>query len=83
MIYLHKILPFFLSPIGITLIFLLASFFFKRKFFVFLAFMILIISSNPFVGNYLMQKLEHPYKPISLTSIEENDAIVVLSGFIN
>ena len=30
-----------------------------------------------------MQKLEHPYKPISLTSIEENDAIVVLSGFIN
>ena len=43
---------------------------------------ILIISSNSFVGNYLMQKLEHPYKPIPLTSIKENDAIVVLSGNI-
>ena len=83
MIYLHKILPFFLSPLGIVLIFLIASFFFKRRFFVFLAFIILIISSNSYVGNYLMQKLEHPYKPIPLTSIKENDAIVVLSGFIN
>ena len=30
-----------------------------------------------------MQKLEYPYKPITLTSIKKNDAIVVLSGFIN
>ena len=83
MIYLHKILPFFLSPLGIILIFLIASFFFKRRFFVFLAFIVLIVSSNPIVGNYLMQKLEHPYKPISINSINEADAIVVLSGMLN
>ena len=29
-----------------------------------------------------MQNLEQPYKPIPITSIKENDAIVVLSGMI-
>ena len=83
MIYLHKILPFFLSPLGIIFIFLIASFFFKRRFFVFLAFIVLIVSSNPIVGNYLMQKLEYPYKPISINSINEADAVIVLSGMLH
>jgi uncharacterized SAM-binding protein YcdF (DUF218 family) len=61
----------------------MASFFFKRRFFVFLAFLVLLISSNPIVGNYLMQKLEHPYKPISSNSIRKADAIVVLSGMLH
>ena len=83
MIYLHKILPFFLSPLGITFIFLIASFFYKRRFFVFMAFLVLIVSSNPILGNYLMKKLEHPYKPISMKSLKEADAIVVLSGMLH
>ena len=83
MIYLHKILPFFLSPLGIIVIFLIASFFSKRRFFVFLAFIVLIVSSNPIVGNYLMKKLENPYKPTSIDSISKADAIVVLSGIIH
>ena len=60
----------------------MASFFFKRRIFVFLAFIILIVSSNPIVGNYLMQKLEYPYKPTSSYSISKADAIVVLSGVL-
>ena len=83
MIYLHKILPFFLSPLGIIVIFLIASFFFKRRFFVFLSFLVLVISSNPIVGNYLIKKLEYPYKPISINSINEADAVVVLSGMLH
>ena len=83
MIYLHKILPFFLSPLGVIVIFLIASFFFKRRFFVFLSFLVLVISSNPIVGNYLMKKLEYPYKPISINSINEADAVVVLSGMLH
>jgi len=83
LIYLHKILPFFVSPLGIIFIFLFASFFFKRKFFVFLAFLVLIVSTNPLVGNYLMKRLEHPYHPIPISSIKENDAIVVLSGMVS
>ena len=60
----------------------MVSFFFKRRFFLFLAFIILIVTSNPIVGNYLMQKLEHPYKPISSYSISKADAIVMLSGVL-
>ena len=82
MFYLHKILPFFVSPLGIIFIFLFTSFFFKRKFFLFLAFLILIVSTNPLVGNYLMQRLEYPYKPVSIYSISKADAIVVLGGVL-
>ena len=80
LIYLHKILPFFISPLGIILLFLIISLFSKKRVFVFLAFLVLLVSSNPMVGNYLMKKLEYPYQPIPISSIEENDAIVVLSG---
>ena len=66
MICLHKILPFFLSPLGI-----------------FLNLLILLISSNPYVSNYLTKKLEYPYKPIPISLIKENDAVVVLSGMIH
>lgn len=82
MIYLHKILPFFLSPLGIIFIFLIASFFFKRRFFVFLAFIVLIVSSNPIIANYLMQKLEYPYKPIPINFLKKSDTIVVLGGVL-
>ena len=80
LIYLHKILPFFISPLGIILLFLIISLFSKKRVFVFLAFLVLLVSSNPMVGNYLMKKLEYPYQPIPMSSIKENDAIVVLSG---
>ena len=83
MIYLHKILPFIVSPLGIILIFLIISLFSKRRFYVFLAFLVLIVSSNPLVGNYLMKKLEYPYQPIPISSIKEKDAIVVLSGALH
>ena len=83
LIYLHKILPFFISPLGIILLFLIISLFSKKRVFVFLAFLVLLVSSNPMVGNYLMKKLEYPYQPIPISSIKENDAIMVLGGMIN
>ena len=61
----------------------MVSFFFKRRIFVFLAFLVLVISSNPIVGNYLMQKLEYPYKPITIDTLKNSDAIVVLSGMLH
>ena len=62
------------------LILLIIFFFNRRKFYVFLSLLILLISTNPFVGNYLAQKLEYPYKPTPISSIKEKDAVVVLSG---
>jgi uncharacterized SAM-binding protein YcdF (DUF218 family) len=83
MIYLHKILPFFLSPLGLSLVLLILFFIYRKKTFVFLTLLILIISSNPYVSNYLTKQLEYPYKPIPVSLIKENDAVVVLSGMIH
>ncbi|MDA0916489.1 MAG: YdcF family protein [Proteobacteria bacterium] len=83
MIYLHKILPFFVSPLGIIILLLIISLFSKKRFFTFVALLVLLVSSNPMVGNYLINKLEYPYQPIPISSIKENDAIVVLSGMID
>ena len=83
MIYLHKILPFFLSPLGVSLILLILFFIYRKKTFVFLSLLILLVSSNPYVSNYLTKQLEYPYKPIPINLIKENDAVVVLSGMIH
>ena len=83
MIYLHKILPFFLSPLGFIILFLIVSFFFRQRLMVLISLLILLISSNAYVGNYLFSTLEDPYKPLSMNSINESDAVVVLSGMIN
>ena len=74
MIYLHKILPFFLSPLGVSLILLILFLFYRKKVFVLLSLLILLISSNSFVGNFLFSYLEHPYKPISFDTIKKSDA---------
>ena len=42
-----------------------------------------MVSTNSIIGNYLMQKLEHPYKPIPINTLERNVAIVVLGGMLH
>ena len=83
MIYLHKILPFFLSPLGVSLSLLILFFFYRKKLFVFLSLIILLISSNPLVANYLTMRLEEPYYPIPVQNIKKHDFVVVLSGMIH
>ena len=83
MIYLHKILPFFLSPLGVSLSLLILFFFYRKKLFVFLSLIILLISSNPLVANYLTMSLEEPYYPIPVQNIKKHDFVVVLSGMIH
>jgi uncharacterized SAM-binding protein YcdF (DUF218 family) len=82
MIYLHKILPFFLSPLGVSLSLLILFFFYRKKLFVFLSLIILLISSNPLVANYLTMRLEKPYYPLPVQNIKKHDFVVVLSGMI-
>ena len=83
MFYLHKILPFFLSPLGVSLSLLILFFFYRKKLFVFLSLIILLISSNPLVANYLTMRLEEPYYPIPVQNIKKHDFVVVLSGMIH
>ena len=83
MIYLHKILPFFVSPLGFVLFLLFVYIFYRKNFLIFMSLIILLVSTNTFVGNYLFKKLEYPYIPISIDSINKSDAIVILSGMIH
>jgi len=83
LIYLHKILPFVVSPLGLIFLLLIVSFFFRQRLVVLISLLILLISSNSYVGNYLFSTLEHPYKPLSINSINKSDAIIVLSGMIH
>ena len=83
MIYLHKILPFFLSPLGLVIILLIVSLFFRPRLMVLISLLMMLISTNPYVGNYLFSTLENPYKPLSINSTIKSDAVVVLSGMIN
>ena len=50
---------------------------------VMISLLILLISSNTYIGNYLFSTLENPYKPLSINSTIKSDAVVVLSGMIN
>ena len=83
MIYIHKILPFLISPLGLTLILLILSMFIYRRILILLSLFILLISSNIFISNYLLLNLESPYKPIDIKSTKNTDAIIVLSGMIH
>ena len=82
MIYLHKILPFFVSPLGLIFLLLISIIILSSTLVVIISLLILLISSNSYVGNYLFSTLEYPYKPLSINSINKSDAIVVLSGMI-
>ena len=83
MTYLHKILPFIISPLGLTLILLILSIFIYRRILVLVSLFILLISSNTFISNYLLLNLENPYKPIEIKTTKNTDAIIVLSGMIH
>jgi uncharacterized SAM-binding protein YcdF (DUF218 family) len=83
MIYLHKILPFLVSPLGLTLILLILSMFIYRRILVLVSLFILLISSNIFVSNHLLLNLKSPYKPMEIKTTKNTDAIIVLSGMIH
>lgn len=80
MIFLHKLLPIFLLPTGITIILLLAGLWFKRRWLIGCAIILLSLSSMPIVGHYVMRAAENNAQRLSANSMPQADAIVVLSG---
>lgn len=83
MIYLHKILPFFLSPIAIIMALLFIGILFNRKLFLWSGFTLFLITTNPLVANYLFSTIEHPFQPQSPELATQADAVVVLSGMLS
>ena len=79
MIYLSKIAPLFLLPIGVTLILLMAGFVFRRQVLFIVAFGVLYAGSIPLVGRQALKLIEADAIRNPPHSTPTGDAIVVLS----
>ncbi len=82
MIYLHKILPIFVLPIMLVIIFILIGLIKNKKKLIYISIGVLYIISTPIFSKNFFKLVEgNEYrKPIS--AIDSADAIVVLSGML-
>ena len=88
-IYLTKILPLFVLPIGlvielsfIALLFLLKGWRKTSAAFLGLAMLLLWVSSMPIVADTLLGKLEQDYPAVMMTEVPASECIVVLGGAV-
>jgi uncharacterized SAM-binding protein YcdF (DUF218 family) len=82
MIYLHKILPFFVLPLGLTLILVLAGIIFRRSRYAVLGLVVLLVFSMPVTSDFLIRCVEGWEVRRPAAEMAEADAIVVLSGML-
>lgn len=80
MIYLSKIVPLFLLPMGMTLILLMAGLVFRRRVFFMVALGVLYTGSIPLVGRQALKLIEGDAVRNLPQSAPSGDTIVVLSG---
>ena len=83
MIYLHKILPLIASPLFLVFFLIILSIFLRSKKITFFGLLILFFCSLPIISNNLITYLEKDYTLQDTSSINETDAIVVLSGMVS
>lgn len=79
MIYLSKILPVFVLPIGVTLLLIAAGVWLRRRTLIVAGAIVLFIASLPVFGRALMRFIEEGRGRIPVGEVEPSDAIVVLS----
>ena len=82
MIYLHKILPLIVSPLFFVLILVTLGIFLRSKKIGLFGIAILIFCSLPIISINLIAYLEKDYSLQNTSTIDEADAIVVLSGML-
>ena len=82
MIYLHKILPLLVSPLFFVLILIILGIFIRSKKISLFGVAILIFCSLPIISNNLIAYLEKDFTLQNISTIDEADAIVVLSGML-
>lgn len=80
MIYLHKFLPFFVLPLGITFVLTLAGVVLRRRFLCWLAMACLWIAAMPVTGDVAIRAAEGWEVRRPAGEMPQADAIVVLSG---
>ena len=88
-VYLSKILPLFVMPLGVTLFLLLVALLLLRKaknrtagIFVLLSLAYLWAMATPVVGNWLYGRVESNYPPVSLDRVPEANCMILLGGVV-
>ncbi len=82
MIYLHKLLPMLISPLGLSLGLILFFILTRRRIYGIAGCFILFVAAMPITGNTLMKYLESGQTLQSPMDIPDADAVVVLSGML-
>jgi len=80
MIYLHKILPVFFLPVGVTLVLVLAGLRLRRQALIWTGVAVLWLASTPLVSALMVRAVEGWNERGQAQDASEADAIVVLSG---
>lgn len=80
MIYVHKFLPMFVLPLGITFILFLAGAVLRRRFLCWCAMVVLWVTAMPVTGDFVMRAAEGWEVRRIAGEMPKADAIVVLSG---
>ena len=82
MLFLNKLLPVFVLPLGLVILLLIFALWRKRRWPVVAAILVLYVGSIPFVGNRLIGWLETRYAETPLDRVQSADAVVVLGGIL-
>ena len=82
MLFLNKLLPLFVLPLGLALLLLLLALWRKQRWPVVAAVVLLCLASMPVVGNMLIGWLESRYPAVPVAQVEPADAVVVLGGIL-
>jgi hypothetical protein len=82
MIYLHKILPLFILPIILFIIVILIGLIKNKKKLIYIALGVLYIISTPIFSNNFFKLVEGAEYRKPISTIDNADAIVVLSGML-
>ncbi|MCF6158075.1 MAG: YdcF family protein [wastewater metagenome] len=82
MIYLHKIIPILLLPIGLTILLVLTGLILHRKVLCWLGITVFWLAGTPFVADFAMRTAEGWQMRKLIDTLPEANAIVVLSGML-
>lgn len=83
MIYFHKTIPLLLMPIMVVILLIVIGLYKKRNPLIYFAIALLYIVSTPIFSDAFFKLVEGEQHRKSIVSIEQADAIVVLSGMLS
>ena len=82
MIYLHKLLPLIVSPLGLLISLMLLALLLRRQWPMYWALLILLVCSFPLTARSIWVGLESEYQYQPPTTLPKADAVLVLSGML-